>query len=149
MTADSPPRPTPPGLLAQQITFLYAADLAASQRFYGTVLGLRLVLDQGTCAIFEVAGQRAFIGICQAVPEADGPRTAADPRRQGGVVLTLVSDAVEAWHAHLLAAGVRPEAPPASRADIGITHLFFRDPAGYLLEIQRFEGPAWHMPPVP
>lgn len=137
--------PQPPGLLARQITFLYATDPAASRRFYGETLGLRLVLDQGACAIFEVAGPRALLGICQ----ASGPREAADPRRQGGVVLTLVSDAVEAWHAHLLAAGVQPEAAPAHRADLGITYFFCRDPAGYLLEMQRFDSPDWQVPNTP
>jgi catechol 2,3-dioxygenase-like lactoylglutathione lyase family enzyme len=135
------PPPLPP---AQQITFLYAEDPLACRRFYAGVLGLRLVLEQAPpqgvgCAIFAVAGGSAFLGICQ----ASGPREALDPRRQGGVVLTLVTDAVEAWHAHLVAAGVTPEAPPAHRGGIGITHFFFRDPAGYLLEIQRFESPAW------
>lgn len=107
------------------------------------MLGLRLAFDQGSCAIFEVAGQRAFLGVCQ----AHGPAEAMDPRRQGGVVLTLVSDAIEAWHAHLVAAGVMPEAP-AHSARPGITHFFFRDPAGYLLEIQRFDSPAWPRPRV-
>lgn len=131
-----------PPPLSQQITFLYAEDPTACRRFYAEVLALPLALDQGGCAIFEVAGRRAFIGICQ----AHGPREATDPRRQGGVVLTLATEAVEAWHAHLAAAGVAVESPPAHNAAIGITHFFFRDPAGYLLEIQRFDGPAWARP---
>ena len=101
-----------------------------------------MALDQGGCAIFEVAGRCAFLGICQAV----SPCEATEPRRQGGVVLTLVSEAVAAWHAHLVAAGVTPEAPPAHSAAAGITHFFFRDSAGYLLEIQRFDSPAWPLP---
>ena len=68
-----------------------------------------------------------------------------DPRRQGGVVLTLVSEAVEEWHGWLTAQGIATEGPP-TRADIGITHIFFRDPAGYLLEIQRFDRPDWPRP---
>jgi catechol 2,3-dioxygenase-like lactoylglutathione lyase family enzyme len=31
-------------------------------------------------------------------------------------------------------------------AATGITHFFFRDPAGYLLEIQRFDRPDWPHP---
>lgn len=134
---------TPPPPPAQQITFLYAEDLAASRRFYEEALRLTLVQDQGTCAIYAAApGGRAFLGVCR----ARGPREAADPRREGGVVLTLVSEAVEDWHAWLVARGVAVEGPPARSAAYGVTHIFFRDPAGYLLEIQRFERPDWPAP---
>ncbi|WP_149540495.1 VOC family protein [Siccirubricoccus phaeus] len=131
----------PPPEFTQQITFLYAADPAACRRFYAEVLRLPLVQDQGDVAIFAVAGRRGFLGICP----ARGAREVTDPRREGGALLTLVSEAVEEWHAWLLAQGVRPEAPP-SRSPHGITHFFFRDPAGYLLEIQRFDRPDWPAP---
>jgi catechol 2,3-dioxygenase-like lactoylglutathione lyase family enzyme len=126
----------------QLVTFLYAVDTAASRAFYGEVLRLPLALDQGGCAIYAVAGMRGFLGICP----ARGPREVSDPRREGGAIVTLVTPAVEAWHAWLAAAGVAIEAPPARHAGIGITHFFFRDPAGYLLEIQRFEDPRWPAP---
>jgi catechol 2,3-dioxygenase-like lactoylglutathione lyase family enzyme len=135
--------PPPP---AQQITFLYAEDPTDCRRFYAEVLRLPLVLDQGSCAIFATTpGRRSFIGICQ----ARGPRETHDPRRQGGVVLTLVSEAVEAWYAWLVARGVAIEGSPAHSAEHGIIHVFFRDPAGYLLEIQRFERPDWPSPGDP
>jgi catechol 2,3-dioxygenase-like lactoylglutathione lyase family enzyme len=130
----------PPGF-TQQVTFLYAEDPAPCRRFYQDVLRLPLVQDQGGCAIYAVAARRGFVGICR----ARGPREVSDPRRQGGVVLTLVSEAVEEWHAWLIAQGVATEGPPA-RASTGITHFFFRDPAGYLLEIQRFDRPDWPQP---
>jgi catechol 2,3-dioxygenase-like lactoylglutathione lyase family enzyme len=134
------PPPPPP---AQQITFLYAEDLAASRRFYEEVLRLPLVQNQGRCAIYAAApGGRAFLGLCR----ARGPREATDPRQEGGVVLTLVSEAVEAWQAWLTAQGVATEGPPRESAEYGITHLFFRDPAGYLLEIQRFDRAGWPAP---
>jgi len=48
----------------QQITFLYARDLARSAAFYEDILGLPLVLDQGGCRIYRVVGE-SFLGICQ------------------------------------------------------------------------------------
>ncbi len=135
--------PPAPG---QQITFLYAEEPAACRHFYAQVLRLPLVQDQGGCAIYATTpDSRAFIGVCR----ARGARDSDDPRRQGGVVLTLVSEAVEAWHAWLIACGVPTEGPPARSADYGITHIFFRDPAGYLLEIQRFERSDWPSPGTP
>jgi catechol 2,3-dioxygenase-like lactoylglutathione lyase family enzyme len=115
-----------------QITFCYVPDLAAAHRFYADILGLRLALDQGGCRIYRVAG-RGYLGFC----ERDvAPRTES-------VLLTLVTNDVEAWHERLVAQGVRVDQPPQPNATYGITHAFYRDPAGYRVEIQRFDDPAW------
>jgi len=134
---------TAPPPLTQQISFLYVEDLAAGRRFYEGALRLVPVQVQERCVIYAAApGGRAFLGICI----ARGPRQTDDPRRVGGVVVTLVSPDVEGWHAWLAAQGVALQGPPALSADGGITHFFFHDPAGYLLEIQRFERPDWPAP---
>ena len=126
--------------LSQQVTFLYAADPAASWRFYEEVMGLALVQDQGTCRIYAAgAGTEAFLGVCR----ARAPRAEAGDRAEGGVVFTFVTPEVEGWHAFLAARGVAlPPAPEYSDA-YRVTHFFFRDPAGYLLEVQRFEREDW------
>ncbi len=127
---------------AQSVTFLYAEDVAACRVFYAETLGLPVALDQaGGCVIFRAAGE-AFLGLCP----ARGPRELADPRTPGGVVFTLVAQDVEGWHARLVAAGAEVLGPPAFSPAARITGFFFRDPAGYLLEIQRFEDPAWPRP---
>jgi catechol 2,3-dioxygenase-like lactoylglutathione lyase family enzyme len=60
------------------------------------------------------------------------------------VILTLVTDDVDGWHARLAAKGVTFEKEPAANPEYGIYHCFFRDPNGYLLEIQRFDDPNWN-----
>ena len=35
------------------------------------------------------------------------------------------------------------EKPPTHNPEFAIYHFFFRDPSGYLLEIQRFDDPRW------
>jgi catechol 2,3-dioxygenase-like lactoylglutathione lyase family enzyme len=133
-----PPAPA----FEQSVTFLYAEDVAACRRFYAEVLDLPVVLEQeGGCVIFRTAGE-GFVGICP----ARAPRQLDNPRTPGGVVFTMVSADVEGWHARLVAAGAEVLGPPALSADHGITGFFFRDPAGTLLEIQRFESPAWPRP---
>ncbi|UPY37913.1 VOC family protein [Sediminicoccus sp. KRV36] len=125
--------------LDQQVTFLYADDAEACWRFYEEMLELPLVQDQGSVRIYSLDGSRAFLGVCR----ARGPRASEDPRVVGGVVFTLVSRDVEGWHAFLAAKGVTlPMAPTYSEA-YRITHFFFKDPAGYTIEIQRFERPDW------
>jgi catechol 2,3-dioxygenase-like lactoylglutathione lyase family enzyme len=122
-------RPT----LDQQVTFLYTADLEQTAAFYRDVLQLPLALDQGACRIFGVTRQ-AFVGFCQHL-EA--------PAQPQGVILTLVSEQVDAWHDFLRAQGAAIEKPPTHNARFNIYHLFLRDPNGYLIEIQQFLDPAW------
>jgi catechol 2,3-dioxygenase-like lactoylglutathione lyase family enzyme len=125
-------RPT----IDQQVTFLYTQRLAESAHFYERVLGLPLVLDQGTCRIYQVAGT-AFVGICE---RADAP---AEPR---GVIFTLVTQEVDRWHEYLVAQGVAIEKPPTLNPAYNIYHCFLRDPSGYLIEIQTFRDPTWPQP---
>jgi len=136
----TPSRP----LIDQAVTFLYADPPEPSWAFYENVLGLKLVQDQGSCRIYEAAseGRRAFIGVCR----ARAPRASDNPRVVGGVVFTFVTSDVDGWHAHLKAKGVALPAQPAMSKDYQVYHFFFQDPAGYTLEVQRFDRPDWKMP---
>ena len=115
-----------------QVTFCYTTDFEATTHFYETLLGLPLALDQGACRIYRVR-DGAFLGVCRRdkPPESDG------------IIVTLVTDDVDGWHARLVARGVAFEKPPAFNAKFNIYHCFLRDPNGYLLEIQRFDDPNW------
>jgi catechol 2,3-dioxygenase-like lactoylglutathione lyase family enzyme len=113
-----------------QITFCYTKNLTETARFYEEIMGLPLALDQGTCRIYRVAG-RAYVGFCQR----------ADAVRPDGIILTLVTDDVDGWHRRLTAKGVPCEKAPVFNPTYKIYQSFFRDPNGYLIEIQRFEDP--------
>jgi catechol 2,3-dioxygenase-like lactoylglutathione lyase family enzyme len=117
-----------------QITFCPTTDLAETAKFYEEALGLPLALDQGTCRIYRVAGG-AFLGFCQ--------RT--DTPRPDGLILTLVTDDVDGWHRRLIVQGVPCEKAPVFNPTYRIYQAFFRDPNGYLIEIQRFEDPRWSL----
>ena len=131
------------GPFDQHVTFLYAEDPAPSWRFYEEVLGLPMAQDQGSCRIYAVApGARAFLGVCR----ARGPRVTDNPRVQGGAVITFVHADVEGWHDRLRERGVEIAAPPRHSETYRVTSFFFKDPAGYTLEIQRFDRPDWPAP---
>ncbi len=117
----------------QQVTFLYTRDLAVTVRFYEEILGLALVLDQGSCRIYRVSDD-GFLGFCE---------RAAAPERPAGVIFTLVTAEVDAWYRYLSERGVAFEKRPQLNADYNIYHCFLRDPNGYLIEIQRFLDPTW------
>ena len=103
---------------AQQVTFLYTRDLLATASFYEDLLGLPLILDQGACRIYRVA-QGAFLGFCQ---RADAPAPTA------GIIVTLVTEAVDGWYAHLVAQGVVFEKPPTLNPTYNIYHCFLPRP---------------------
>ena len=115
------------------VTFIYVDDLDRSSTFYGTVLGLTLVLEQAHCRIYEVA-PGGYLGICES---GDRPTT------PDGVIITLVREDVDEYCAGLVAAGVDLEKAPAANARFAIYHAFLRDPDGYLVEVQRFDDDGW------
>ncbi|MBN1178969.1 MAG: VOC family protein [Anaerolineae bacterium] len=117
----------------QQITFLYTRDLAETARFYEDVLGLPLALDQGSCRIYRVSAG-GYVGFC---------RREEAPERPAGVIVTLVTQEVDAWYRRLTGLGVAFEKPPSVNPAYNIYHCFLRDPNGYLIEIQRFLDPDW------
>lgn len=114
------------------ITFCYTPDLAASRRFYEEGMGLELALDQGSCRIYRVAGT-GFVGFCEK-PDVAVPDT---------VLLTFVTDDVDAWFDRAVASGATVDKAPVLNARFGIYHCFVRDPLGFIVEIQRFEDPRW------
>ncbi len=93
-----------------------------------------LALDQGDCRIYQVS-EGGFLGFCQ---------REETPQQPGGIILTLVTDAVNQCYDYLRQQGVTFEKPPTYNPDYDIYHCFLRDPNGYLIEIQRFDDPAWH-----
>lgn len=112
------------------VTFLRVRDLDRSQDFYGGLLGLELVLDQGTCRIFRVS-ESGFLGLCVGTPAPEG------------VVVTLVAGDVRERCDALARNGALFERPVSYDADYDITHALIRDPDGHLVEIQRFESSEW------
>lgn len=112
------------------VTFLRTVDLERAEDFYGGLLGLERVLDQGGCRIFRVSAS-GFLGVCAGTPEPQG------------VIVTLVAADVRERCAELERRGVRFEKAVSYNAGFDITHAFLRDPDGHLVEIQRFESADW------
>ena len=118
-----------------QITFIYTRNMAKAVAFYEGILGLALVqVQEGGCRIYRLAGG-AFLGVCR---EREGRES-----NQQGLVICMVAQDVEGWHETLLKSGIRIEVPPTYSPVFRVFHIFFRDPDGHLLEIQRFDDADW------
>ncbi len=115
------------------ITFLYTRDLANTVHFYEQILGLVRIVDQGDCLIWRVSPE-SYLGFCQ---------RATAPEKPEGVIFTFITEDVDEWASRLREHGIPLEKEPALTERYGIYNCFFRDPNGYLLEIQRFVDPQW------
>lgn len=122
--------------ISDAIAFLPSRDLEATEEFYCGKLGLRLVVDQGACRIFQAA-ETAFFGFCSHLPLLPRPES---------VILTLVADDPDAWHRRCEEAGVETDGPPRANERFGIVHFFATDPNGYRVEFQKFVDPGWKAP---
>ena len=122
----------------EQISFVFVTDLERSHRFYEETLGLPLALDQGMCRIYRVTGT-AYLGICER-PDEVSPQ---------GVILTLVTDEVDAWHQRLTERDVPVIKAPGYSEEYRVYHAFYQDPDGYLVETQQFSDQAWDARPDP
>jgi len=120
--------------ISQSIIFTYTDDLAAGSAFFGEVMELELVLDQGPCHIYRLTDD-SFLGVCS-LPNR--------PRDAAGVTITIVSDDVDGWHRFLTDKGVQYLHDPAPSSRFGIYSSLFLSPDGYRIEIQRFDHPNWH-----
>ena len=114
------------------IAFFYYPDIHAVAPFYENVLRFELVLDQGLARIYRIAGN-SYFGI------VDGNRGHLRHQEKSAVLLTVVSEDVEGWHAKLTEIGVA--GLTEMRRGTYCDHFFFEDPAGYAIEIQRFHNP--------
>ena len=122
--------PAPP--ISGQVTYCYTNDLEVTSNFYEGVLNLTIALDQGACRIYRV-GPGAHLGFCSR-------ETTPSPE---GIILTLVTPDVDGWAKRLASLDVKIEKNPVYNEQLNIYQMVLRDPNGYLVEIQRFEDPAW------
>ena len=127
-----------PKAFEQFVTFIYCEDLDKNCHFYEKIIGLKMVLDQGSCRIYKVA-PNSFLGICTKMDV---------PKDHSGVILTLVTDDVDGWYEYLKQFKLEFEKTPQLYEKFNIYHLFVRDPEGYLVEIQEFKDTNWPKPEI-
>jgi len=117
-----------------QLTFLYFKDLKEPAMFFEATLGLEKVDDQGFAKIYRISGG-AFLGIVDA---SQGYCKAASEQN---TLITLVTEDVDQWYAHLKSRGIRIDTPPKIHAKANVEGFFFQGPGGYAFEVQRFINP--------
>jgi predicted enzyme related to lactoylglutathione lyase len=113
------------------ITFLYYDDLQSACEFYAGVLSLQLVVDQGWCKIYQIAAG-AFVGL------VDAESGTHKPAHDKPVILSFVTDDLDAIHARVQDAGATIFRPLKTHESIGVRGFMALDPGGYTLEFETF-----------
>lgn len=128
-----------PELIGTLESALYAEDLDEAARFWTGVIGLpEIARLPGRHVFFRCGAQVLLVFRAEATrqPPPPGARLPVPPHGTTGpghFCIAARSDALDAWRAHLEAAGIGIEAdftwPKGGRS------LYFRDPAGNSIEI--------------
>lgn len=111
------------------IPWLYYRDHPRATRFYEDVMGFEMVVDQGWSKIYRIR-EGAYIGL---VDGEKGYHKASDTKPV--IVCLNVRDA-DAWYEMLKGKGVDMEEKPQESKRLKIKVFMFKDPEGYVIEIQ-------------
>lgn len=134
---------TAPPVLGTLESALYAGDLGKAEGFYAGVLGLPVVRRQEGRHVFFRVGASILLLFNpdatekQPLPDAEQPVPGHGARGPGHYCFSVGAATLDAWRAHLSAAGIAIEAD--FRWPNGARSIYVRDPAGNSIE---FAEPA-------
>jgi predicted enzyme related to lactoylglutathione lyase len=111
------------------IPWLYYKDLPRAIRFYKDVMGFEMVVDQGWSKIFKIR-EGAYIGL------VDGEKGYHKASETKPVIVCLNVYDADAWYKMLTRKGVELEESPQESERLKIKVFMFKDPEGYVIEIQ-------------
>ena len=118
--------------LSDMIHFYGTHDIEEPTHFYVDLLGLKLVLDQGKCRIFEIL-DHSYIAFCEHLEVTHSYKSP---------LITFIIDDVDETYQQLKDK-VNIIQPPMKNEQFQLYHFFCTDNNGYTLEFQRFLNPNW------
>ena len=110
-----------------QVTFLYYADVPAAAQFYEGILGLEKTFDEGWVQIYRVSST-AYVGL---VDETRGVHRTSESKP---VMLSIVTNEIDAWYAHMRTSGVKLLSELSNSDNAPIRAFLVEDPGGYTVE---------------
>ena len=111
------------------IPWLYYRDLPIAMKFYEDVMGFEMVVDQGWSKIYKIR-EGAYLGL---VDGEKGYHKASDIKP---VIICLNVYDADAWFEKVTKAGLVIEKLPQESKRLKIKVFMFKDPEGYVIEIQ-------------
>lgn len=112
------------------ITWLYYRDLPRAMRFYEKVMRFKMVVDQDWSKIYKVS-ENGYLGL------VDGAKGYHKANNIKPVIFCLNVTDAEAWYRRVTKAGVAIEEKLQESQRLKVKVFMFRDPEGYVIEIQQ------------
>ena len=113
-----------------QITFIYYEDFSYGEKFIKSVLGLKLVMDQGFAQVYEV-NNKAFLGI---VKKEDRSMIKED------TLISLTTKTLHQDYKMIQEKEVYQLTEIKDFPQIPLQSFFFEDKEGHHFEIQQFQN---------
>jgi catechol 2,3-dioxygenase-like lactoylglutathione lyase family enzyme len=124
-------------------TALHVDDFERAKSFYGTLLGLKTLLESPTLTAYDVGGQSVLLLFLrgaslqrQVFPALPGSPEGEIPPHDGSgslhICFAIAADELHGWEAKLKEAGIEIEG--RMKWVRGGESIYFRDPDGHLLE---------------
>jgi predicted enzyme related to lactoylglutathione lyase len=114
------------------VLWLYYRDLDRIQAFYGALLGVDILVDQGWAKVFP-ASRTGFLGF------VDGSRGLHEATEEKGVTIAFFTSDLERWLQHAQAVEGFELRPPGISPEGDFVSTFVGyDPEGYFLEWDEF-----------
>ncbi len=115
-----------------QVTFLYYADVPAAAQFYEGTLGLEKTFDEGWVQIYRISST-AYVGL---VDETRGAHRVSESKP---VMLSIVTNEIDAWYAHMRTSGVKLLSELSNSENAPIRAFLVEDPGGYTVEFFKWQ----------
>ena len=113
------------------VFWLYYDDLVAAEQFYGQVMGLPLLVDQGFAKLFG-SSATGFVGL---VDGAQGLHTFSQEK---AVIVSFLTSTLSIWFEHLMQAPVELVTPTIVTKNEALALFVAHDVGGYMLEFDTF-----------
>ena len=111
------------------IPWLYYENLEQALEFYENIMGFKLEADQGWAKILKIRDS-SYIGL------VDGQKGYHRPSATKPVIICLNVFDADAWYEKLINLGIEIKDKPKESERLKIKAFMFKDPEGYVVEIQ-------------
>ncbi len=124
------PRPE----VKDQVVFLYYSDIEKAANFYESVMGFKQIEQTQSLEWVSIykATDNSYVGI------VDEKRGTLKTSQEKPVMLSWVTDDVDAWYEFLKDKNVSIIRAPKTNRETGIRAMLLKDPGGYMLEFYQW-----------
>ena len=121
--------------ISSLITFLYYENLTEAEKFFGTIMQLPVVEDEGWAKVYQIS-DTAFVGVVKESKKKQNPKC------ENAVLVTFCVEDVAGWYERLKENGVKIIKEVSICAELQIVNFFIKGPGNYMFEFIQYLDPG-------